>query len=262
MATKTRKPANITTGSERPAWAVRRFVKLQFMQRGGLDSLITPRKLYDASRTKLMPEHAVAAYGQMQGHALDDDTPLKEKVMIGRRHLIECCLKDMAEVGEVEALDEVAEYSIDSQFTVSECSVRGMIKAEFMAAGGIGVVMTLRQIYALLCDWIVEAKALASYGRVKGRGPDDDTPHDKRVAEGRKRLIYRCLSDMKYEGEVEVVDDTLRDWEKQYRYIRVEPTGNQSSQSSRSPVEATARKATARKAKGRKKHRRRKELVG
>lgn len=245
MATKIKKP----TGDERPEWAVRRFVKLQFMQRGGLDTVITPRKLYEASRTKLNPKHALSAYGRMAGRALDDDTPLKEKVMIGRRHLIEWCLKDMAESGEVEVVDEGADYSLDSQFRVSECSVRGMVKAEFMAAGGVGVVMTTRQIYGLLNEWISEAKALASYGRGKGRGIDD-APHDKKVAEGRKRLVYRCLSDMKYEGEVEVVDDTLRDWNKQYRYIRVEPAG---ARASRTPV----------RAKGRKKHRRRsKELVG
>jgi hypothetical protein len=101
-------------------------------------------------------------------------------------------------------------------------SVRGLIKAEFTAQGGLGTILTLRQLYDGIARKIPAEEGVASYGRVKGRSASDDTPLREKIAEGRKRLIYRALSDMKLEenGEVEVVDDALRDWDKQYRSLK------------------------------------------
>jgi len=102
-------------------------------------------------------------------------------------------------------------------------SVRGLIKGEFTAKGGPGTILTLRQLYDGIARKIPAEEGVASYGRVKGRSIDDATPLREKIAEGRKRLIYRCLSDMKLEenGEVEVVgDEAQRDWDKQYRSLK------------------------------------------
>lgn len=101
-------------------------------------------------------------------------------------------------------------------------SVRGLIKGEFTAKGGLGTVLTLRQLYDGIARKIPAEEGVASYGRVKGRAIDDATPLREKISEGRKRLIYRALSDMKLEenGEVEVVNDALRDWDKQYRSLK------------------------------------------
>ncbi len=99
--------------------------------------------------------------------------------------------------------------------TRKAASVRGLIKEHFMACGGAGTALTLRAIYDGIGRRIPAEEGVMSYGRVKGRSADDDTPVREKVAEGRKRLIYRALSDMVYQGEAAALGG--RGWDKEYR---------------------------------------------
>lgn len=99
--------------------------------------------------------------------------------------------------------------------TKKPVSVRGLIKGFFMSSGGAGTVLSLRAIYEGVGRRIPAEEGVKSFGRGKGRSAADDTPVREQVAEGRKRLIYRALSDMKYAGEVEALEG--RDWDREYR---------------------------------------------
>jgi len=206
-----RKAAVVPEASRReePKQVVRRFLKQQFMLRGGVGVSVTPRQMYEASRSKVPAEEGVTAYSKLDGRSLDDNTPLRDKVSMGRKWLIEQCLNDMAVTGEIKLLNGGEEYTWDSEFSVTEMSVRGLIKAEFTVGGGKGTVLTLRQLYDAAKEWIPEDKATAFC--------DGDTTQ---LAKGRKRLIYRCLSDMKLakNGEVDVTGNG-EDWDKEYRSL-------------------------------------------